>query len=144
MSHDQRIDQSATSIQSSLNTNGGSFLMTSHVRSALWTLLLKTLLETNKSISLFTKSVAHTAFWFHSNCTSWWYIFMRSISMLLIPFFKRDQENVTFIILHVLMTNDYTSYVYHSNVLWSLWNYVVVDLIWIISNKNWGNSSWNT
>ena len=46
--------------------------------------------------------------------------------MLLIPFFKRDQENVTFIILHVLMTNDYTSYVHHSpDVLWALWNYVV-------------------
>ena len=105
-------------------------------------ILLKTLLEIKTLISLFTKTVAHTAFWFHSNCTSWWHIFMRSISMLLIPFFKRDQENVTFIILHVLMTNDYTSYVYHSNVLWSLWNYVVlVDIIWIISNKNWGNSS---
>ena len=33
-------DQSATSIQSLLNTNGATFLMTSHVRSALWTLLL--------------------------------------------------------------------------------------------------------
>ena len=32
MSHDQHIDQSATSIQSLLNTNGASFLMTSHVR----------------------------------------------------------------------------------------------------------------
>ena len=31
--------------------------------------------------------------------------------MLLIPFFKRDQEKITFIILHVLMTNDYTSYI---------------------------------
>ena len=39
MSRDQRIDQSATSIQSLLNTNGATFLMTSHVRSALWTLL---------------------------------------------------------------------------------------------------------
>ena len=39
MSRDQRIDQSATSIQSWLNTNGATFLMTSHVRSALWTLL---------------------------------------------------------------------------------------------------------
>ena len=38
MSHDQRIYQSATSIQSLLNTKGASFLMTSHVRSALWTL----------------------------------------------------------------------------------------------------------
>ena len=38
MSRDQRIDQSATSIQSLLNTNGATFLMTSHVRSALWTL----------------------------------------------------------------------------------------------------------
>ena len=35
---DQRIDQSATSIQSLLNTNGVTFLRTSHVRSALWTL----------------------------------------------------------------------------------------------------------
>ena len=33
MSRDQRIDQSATSIQSLLNTNGATFLMTSHVRS---------------------------------------------------------------------------------------------------------------
>ena len=39
MSCDRRIDQSATSIQSLLNTNGATFLMTSHVRSALWTLL---------------------------------------------------------------------------------------------------------
>ena len=38
MSHDQRIDQSETSIQSLLNTNGATFLMTSHVKSALWTL----------------------------------------------------------------------------------------------------------
>ena len=38
MSRDQRIDQSAKSIQSLLNTNGASFLMTSHIRSALWTL----------------------------------------------------------------------------------------------------------
>ena len=38
MLHDQRIDQSATSIQSLLNTNGATFLMKSHVRSALWTL----------------------------------------------------------------------------------------------------------
>ena len=38
VSRDQRIDQSATSIQSLLNTNGATFLMTSHVRSALWTL----------------------------------------------------------------------------------------------------------
>ena len=30
MSRDHRIDQSATSIQSLLNTNGPSFLMTSH------------------------------------------------------------------------------------------------------------------
>ena len=34
----QRIDQLVTSIQSLLNTNGATFLMTSHVRSALWTL----------------------------------------------------------------------------------------------------------
>ena len=39
MSRDQRIDQSATSIQSLLNTSGANFLMTSHVRSALWTLM---------------------------------------------------------------------------------------------------------
>ena len=38
VSCDQRIDQSATSIQSLLNTNGAIFLMTSHVRLALWTL----------------------------------------------------------------------------------------------------------
>ena len=38
MLRDQRIDQSAMSIQSLLNTNGASFLMTSHVRSTLWTL----------------------------------------------------------------------------------------------------------
>ena len=38
MSRDQHIDQSVTSIQSLLNTNGASFLMTSHVRSALWIL----------------------------------------------------------------------------------------------------------
>ena len=38
MSCNQRIDQSATSIQSLLNTKGVSFLMKSHVRSALWTL----------------------------------------------------------------------------------------------------------
>ena len=38
VSRDQRIDKSATSIQSLLNTNGATFLMTSHVRSALWTL----------------------------------------------------------------------------------------------------------
>ena len=38
MSRDQRNDQSATSIQSLLNTNVASFLMTSHVRSALCTL----------------------------------------------------------------------------------------------------------
>ena len=38
MSCDQRIDQSVTSIQSMLNTNGATFLMTSHVRLALWTL----------------------------------------------------------------------------------------------------------
>ena len=31
-------DQSATTIQSLLNTNGATFLMTSHVTSALWTL----------------------------------------------------------------------------------------------------------
>ena len=29
-------------------------------------------------------------------------------------YFKRDQEKFTFIFLHVLMTNDYTSYVHHS------------------------------
>ena len=40
MSRNQHIDQSATSIQSLHNTNGASFLMTSHVRSALWTLLI--------------------------------------------------------------------------------------------------------
>ena len=39
VSRDQRTDQSATSIQSLLNTNRATFLMTSHVRSALWTLL---------------------------------------------------------------------------------------------------------
>ena len=39
VSRDQRIDQSATSIQSLLNTNGATFLMTSPVRLALWTLL---------------------------------------------------------------------------------------------------------
>ena len=44
MSRDQRIDQSATSIQSLLNTNGATFLMTSHVRSALWTLLIMILM----------------------------------------------------------------------------------------------------
>jgi hypothetical protein len=38
VSRDQCIDQSGTSIHSLLNTNGASFLMTSHVRSALWTL----------------------------------------------------------------------------------------------------------
>ena len=38
MSRDQCIEQSVTSIQSLLNTNGPSFLMTSHVRLALWTL----------------------------------------------------------------------------------------------------------
>ena len=38
MSRDQRIDQSATSIKSLLNTNRASSLMPSHVRSALWTL----------------------------------------------------------------------------------------------------------
>ena len=38
MSRDHRIDQSETSIQSLLNTNGASFLMTSPVRSTLWTL----------------------------------------------------------------------------------------------------------
>ena len=38
VSRDQHIDQSAMSIQSLLNTNGVTFLMTSHVRSALWTL----------------------------------------------------------------------------------------------------------
>jgi hypothetical protein len=38
MSRDQLIDQSATSIQSLLNTNGATFLMTSQVRLALWTL----------------------------------------------------------------------------------------------------------
>ena len=37
---DQRIDQSARSNQSFLNKNGASFLMTSHVRSALWTLIV--------------------------------------------------------------------------------------------------------
>ena len=40
MSRGQRIDQSATSIQSLLNTNGATFLLTSHIRSALWTLCL--------------------------------------------------------------------------------------------------------
>ena len=35
---DQGIDQSAMSIQSLLNTSRSSFLMTSHIRSALWTL----------------------------------------------------------------------------------------------------------
>ena len=39
MSLDLRIDQSATSIQSLLNINGATFLMRSHVRLALWTLL---------------------------------------------------------------------------------------------------------
>ena len=43
MSCDQRIDQSATSIQSLLKTNGATFLMTSHVRSALWTLHMRLL-----------------------------------------------------------------------------------------------------
>ena len=38
VSRDRRIDQSLTSIQSLLNTNGVTFLMTSHVRSALRTL----------------------------------------------------------------------------------------------------------
>ena len=41
VTRDQCIDQSATSIQSLLNTNGATFLMTSHVRSALWTLKLR-------------------------------------------------------------------------------------------------------
>ena len=40
MSRDQCIDQSARSIQSLLNTNGATFLMMSHIRSALWTLLI--------------------------------------------------------------------------------------------------------
>ena len=40
MLRDYRIDQSATSIQIVLNTNGASFLMMSHVRSALWPLRL--------------------------------------------------------------------------------------------------------
>ena len=41
VTRDQCIDQSATSIQSMLNTNGVTFLMTSHVRSALCTLKLR-------------------------------------------------------------------------------------------------------
>ena len=93
--------------------------------------------------TVFTKTVAHTAFWFHSNCTSWWHMYIYEVNkymLLIFPFFKRDQEKITFIFLHVLMTNDYTSYVHHSpDVLWVLWNYVVA-IIWIIWNMNWGNS----
>ena len=40
VSRDQHIDQSAMSIESLLNTSGVTFLMTLHVRSALWTLQL--------------------------------------------------------------------------------------------------------
>ena len=53
VSRDQRIDQSATSIQSLLNTNGATFLMTSHVRSGLSTLPEnKTKNETIKKYSI--------------------------------------------------------------------------------------------
>ena len=38
MSRDQGIDQSVMSIQSLPDTNRATFLMTSHVSSALWTL----------------------------------------------------------------------------------------------------------
>ena len=49
MSRDQHIDQSVTSIQSLLNTNGATFLMTSRVRSALGTLVINLLpCQTNK------------------------------------------------------------------------------------------------
>ena len=40
-------DQSATSIQSLLNTNGAIFLMTSHVRSTLWTLFFFSFIKSN-------------------------------------------------------------------------------------------------
>ena len=53
MSRDQRIDQSATSIQSLLNTNGATFLMTSHVRSALSTLCVTCRISNHDSFHLY-------------------------------------------------------------------------------------------
>jgi hypothetical protein len=71
VSRDQRIHQSETSIQSLLNTNGASFSMTSHVTSALWTLIDDKFMENFKNKGTRTwklKKFCFVLFYFFSLC----------------------------------------------------------------------------